>query len=542
MPEVELTVRWADGHAQSARSPSRAIERWLVEGAVYPCDELAQRVQQGAEAASQRVRERYGHACGAAAQLSRELLAGAARHGVAADAPARVERLRRIVGPALGPGPARLPAHVDVAVIGGGQAGLTTSWYLRQHDVEHLVLERDRVASSWLRQRWDSFCLVTPNWQCRLPGHGYAGAEPDGFMVKEEIIDYLEAFAGSFAVPLYEGVTVDTVAQDGGSGFVLSTARGEVHADQVVLAVGGYHSPRWSPLAAQLPPTVTQLHSSTYRNPSSLPDGAVLVVGTGQSGAQIAEDLQVAGRDVHLSVGSAPRVARFYRGRDCVAWLEDIGHYDLPVDEHPEGPEVARREPNHYVTGRDGGHDIDLRAHALDGLKLHGRLQQVRGETLSFSGDLRENLDHADATAERIKDTIDQWIEAQGIDAPPEPRYEPVWEPDGDGSAELDLAAAGVRSIVWATGFRSDWSWVEAPGFTRDGYPCHARGVCEVPGLYVLGLPWLYTWGSARFAGVARDAEHVAERIAELALIPEAVSGKSSTRRATRSGASTWGQ
>jgi putative flavoprotein involved in K+ transport len=409
-----------------------------------------------------------------------------------------------------------LPAHADVVIVGGGQAGLSTSWYLTRAGVDHVVLERDRVASGWRHGRWDNFCLVTPNFQCRLPGFPYSGEEPDGFMGRDEIIAYVESFADSFDPPVQEGVAVTRVAGDD-DGFIVETDQGSLRAQQVVLCVGGYHAPRLPALAAGLPATITQLHSSQYRNPSSLPDGAVLVVGSGQSGAQIAEDLQLAGRDTHLAVGSAPRVARRYRGRDCVAWLEDIGHYDLPVTDHKEGVAQARREPNHYVTGRGGGRDIDLRAHARDGMTLHGRLSSAEKGFLSFNGDLPANLDAADATAERIKDTIDEWIEAHGIDAPVEDRYEPVWTPDDDGSTPLDLDNADIHSIIWATGFVSDWSWVTAPGFVEDGYPRYERGVSEIDGLYVLGLPWLWTWGSGRFAGIDRDAEHVVERLAAVA-------------------------
>jgi putative flavoprotein involved in K+ transport len=199
-----------------------------------------------------------------------------------------------------------------------------------------------------------------------------------------------------------------------------------------------------------------------------------------------------------------------------VAWLEDIGHYRMPVDEHPEGLS-ARREPNHYVTGRGGGHDIDLRAFARDGMLLHGRLTAAQDGVLRFSDDLRQNLDAADATAERIKDTIDRHIAAGGIDAPAQARYVPVWEPPAevDGSAPLDLAAAGISTVVWATGFRSDWSWLKLPLLGEDGYPTHQRGAStRVSGLYLLGLPWLYTWGSGRFAGIDHDAAHVADAIA----------------------------
>ena len=524
MPEVELSIRWADGHVQHGVSPSRAIERWLVERAVYPRDELAARVRRGLGEASDRVRERYGYACTAAAELTETLLRGAELHGGAPDAPATVQRLRRRTTAPAAPRPtSRLPSHVDVAIVGAGQAGLCASWYLRRRGVEHVLLERDRIAGSWRDGRWDTFCLVTPNWQCRLPEHPYAGPDPDGFMGRDDIVRYVESFAASFDPPVHEGVEVTRVARRGRSGFSVSTTEGDVHAHQVVLCVSGYHRPRRPAIADALPRELTQLHSSQYRNPSSMPDGAVLVVGTGQSGAQIAEDLHLGGRDVHLAVGSAPRVSRRYRGRDCIAWLEDIGHYDMPVEDHPKGVRAARHEPNHYMTGRDGGHDIDLRAFAADGMSLHGRLRDARHGVLSFEGDLRDNLDGADATADRIKDTIDEWISREGITAPEEARYRAVWQPPGDGSAPLDLRAAGVRSVVWATGFVSDWSWVTVPSFQRDGEPRHTRGICDATGLYVLGLPWLYTWGSGRLAGIARDAEHVADRVAALARVPTAL-------------------
>lgn len=223
MPEVELTIRWADGHVQSGRSPSRAIERWLVEHAVYPRHELAQRVRHGLAEASDRVRQRYGYACRVAAQLSEELMAGAAAHGVNDAAPATVERLRQVSAPITYPPPARLASHVDVAVVGAGQAGLAASWHLRHQGIEHLVLERDRIASSWRSQRWDTFCLVTPNWQCRLPEFPYAGDDPNGFMVKDEIIEYVEGFAASFGPPLHEGVTVQRISRTGRRGFLLDT-------------------------------------------------------------------------------------------------------------------------------------------------------------------------------------------------------------------------------------------------------------------------------------------------------------------------------
>jgi putative flavoprotein involved in K+ transport len=515
MPEVSFTIRWPDGTSQLGRSPSRAITELITEGGVYPCPEFVRRARDGLNAASDRVRERYGFACTAAAEQLDAIQAGAARQSADPDGLVAVERLRVDPPDLRLPPPDRLDGHHEVIVVGGGQAGLAVSWCLRDQGVEHVVLERHRVGHAWREERWDAFCLVTPNWQCQLPGHPYPGGDPDGFMVKEEIIGYLDRYVDSAVPPLHEGVRVTEVAADG-DGFRVSTSHGTLSADRVVLAVGGYHLPSLPAIAGRLPSRVTQLHSSTYKNPSSLPDGEILVVGSGQSGAQIAEDLLLAGRDVHLCVGSAPRVARFYRGRDCVAWLEDMGHYRMPIDEHPQGL-AARREPNHYVTGRDGGRDIDLRRHAAAGMRLHGRLLACDGATLSFGGDLAKNLDAADATAERIKDAIDRWIDKQGIDAPQEARYVPVWQPPASPSETIELADAAITTVIWSTGFRSDWSWVKLPAFDGAGYPTHHRGVTSVDGLYVVGLPWLHTWGSARFAGIARDAGFVAEHIAERA-------------------------
>lgn len=517
MPTVDIAIRWADGTLQTGESPSRAIERFIVAGGAYPRDELRRRLSDGLQAASDRVRERYGMACTAAAAEAQEFEAGALEHGGGPEAIGRVERVA-VSEPRPHRASDELPGHVPVAVIGGGQAGLSVSRHLSDAGVEHVVLERKRVACNWIDQRWDSFCLVTPNWQCQLPGYPYAGGDDDGFMLRDEIVDYVRGFAASFDPPVHEGVAVQRVALAPEGGYVIDSTHGSLTADQVVLAVGGYHRPKLPRMAERLPPSVSQLHSSTYTNPDSVPDGAVLVIGSGQSGAQIAEDLALAGREVHLAVGSAPRVARFYRGRDSIAWLSDMGHYDMAITDHPEGL-AARHEPNHYMTGRGGGRDIDLRAHAAAGMHVHGRLAST-GPVLSFAADLAANLDGADATAERIKDRIDSWIDAQGIDAPTEARYQPIWAPDGDGSEPLDLAAENVHTVIWATGFVSDWSFVEAPAFDGRGYPVNVRGVTAVPGLYVLGLPWLHTWGSGRFAGIARDAAYVSERVLERLEVP----------------------
>lgn len=406
--------------------------------------------------------------------------------------------------------PSPEPQHLPVIVIGGGQAGLSVSWHLKQRGIEHLVIEKHRVGHAWRTERWDSFCLVTPNWQCRLPGFPYAGTDTQGFMLREDIVNYVEAYARSFAPPLIEGVTVTRLARPGRV-YEVETTQGHYTADQVVLAVGGYHTANIPRLAERLPPEMVQLHSSSYRNADALPPGAVLVVGTGQSGCQIAEDLHLAGRTVHLCVGSAPRSPRMYRGKDVVEWLESMGYYDMPIHEHPQRERV-RQKANHYMTGRDGGREIDLRKFASEGMRLHGRLKDMQGTRLMFGDDLRRNLDSADATAESIKKTIDQYIERAGIRAPVEAPYVPVWQPS-DEPQEIDLVAAGITTVIWCNGFKADFRWVQIPVFDGTGYPGHERGVTPVEGLYFIGLPWLYTWGSGRFSGVARDAEHLATRI-----------------------------
>jgi putative flavoprotein involved in K+ transport len=397
-------------------------------------------------------------------------------------------------------------------IIGGGQAGLSLSYYLRQRGIDHLVLEKHEPVHAWRDQRWDTFCLVTPNWQCRLPDWEYRGPDPHGFMKKDEIVDYLDGFVKHVDAPLLDHCAVRRVAPRDG-GFAVSTSRGDFTADHVVACSGGYHVPIIPRLAERLPRDILQLHSEQYRNPQALPPGAVLVVGNGQSGSQIAEDLHLAGRRVVLATGDAPRCARFYRGKDVVDWLAEMDFYEMPVDAHPLR-EGVRDNTNHYVTGRDGGRDIDLRRFASEGMQLYGLLKGLDGETLQFAPDLGANLAHADKVYNGINAAIDKHIAQHGIQAPPASVYAPVWEV-AEERERLDLRAAGITSVLWCIGFQPDFSWLEAPVFNGRGQPGHVRGVTACRGLYFLGLPWLHTWGSGRFSGVARDALHLADTIAE---------------------------
>ncbi len=404
------------------------------------------------------------------------------------------------------------PEHHDVLIVGGGQAGLSASHCLRERGIDHIVLEKSTALHTWRDRRWDSFCLVTPNWQCKLPGWEYAGDDPHGFMVKDQLVDYLEGFKRHVAAPLREGVAVQRAAPRAGGGFAVATSAGAFTADQLVVASGGYALPVVPRFAERLPASIVQVHSEQYRNPASLPAGKVLVVGCGQSGAQIAEDLHLAGREVVLATGHAPRCARFYRGKDVVAWLAEMGYYDIPVTQHPLR-EGVRDNTNHYQTGRDGGRDIDLRRFALEGMALYGTLLDLDGDTLRFAPNLADNLDHADRIYNGINASIDAFIAKQCIEAPPASVYEPVWRPAAE---RTSLALDGIAAVVWCIGFLPDFGWLDAPVFNGRGQPAHLRGVTSVPGLYFLGLPWLHTWGSGRFSGVARDAAYLAEQIEAL--------------------------
>lgn len=402
--------------------------------------------------------------------------------------------------------------HYKVVVVGGGQAGLSTSYHLTAQGIEHLVLEKHRAMHAWETQRWDNFCLVTPNWQCDLPGHPYRGDNPDGFMKKDEILAYLAGFRARVDPPIREGVAVRRVSARPEGGFHVATTSGDVSADNVVVASGGYHEPIVPRMAERLPPEIAQIHSAQYRNADQLPEGAVLVVGSGQSGAQIAEDLHLAGRKVFLAVGNAPRCARFYRGRDVVTWLADMGYYDMPVEEHPLR-EGVRDNTNHYVTGRDGGRDIDLRRFATEGMELYGVLRDYDGGDLVFEPNLAAALDEADRVYNGINAAIDRHIAEKGLAAPPPSVYEPVWQPEGE-RERLALAGSGIAAIVWCIGFRPDFRWLDVPVFNGAGQPQHRRGITAREGVYFVGLPWLHTWGSGRFGSVGRDAAHIVADIA----------------------------
>jgi len=401
--------------------------------------------------------------------------------------------------------------HHCVIIIGGGQAGLSLSYYLTQKNIEHIVIEKNTALNAWKQKRWDSFTLVTPNWQCQLPNHPYLGDDPNGFMKRDEIIDYVDGFIDKVNAPIIENTSVIGCKKLEPSFYEVNTSRGIFTANHIVVATGAYHHPIVPKLSATIPADIHQIHSEQYTSAKELPEGNVFVIGSGQSGAQIAEDLHIEGRKVYLATGSSPRCARFYHGRDVVDWLADMDYYDMPVEKHPL-KEGVRDNSNHYVTGRDGGRDIDLRKFAFDGMELFGQMKDFNGREFLFDETLKENLDTADDTYNRINQKIDKYILDNNINAPIGESYTPVWEPETE-RASLSLSQSGITSIIWCIGFKHDFSWIDCDIFDAKGYPQHQRGITTEAGLSFLGLPWLHTWGSGRFSGIARDANYIADHI-----------------------------
>ena len=405
--------------------------------------------------------------------------------------------------------------QVETVIIGGGQAGLALSYYLNMQGRAHLVLEQGRVGEVWRSGRWDSFTLNTPNWMTQLPGFPYQGDDPDGFLPREDIVAYLEQYAASFHAPLQCGVQVTAVKQEpGGDGYLVEAEENMLKARNVVLATGAYPKPKLPRASAALSGDICQLHSSEYRNPQMLPAGAVLVVGTGQSGCQIAEDLYENGRQVYLSTSSCGRAPRRYRGKDGSWWLARLGFWDRTLDQLPSPN--ARFACNPHVSGNHGGHDINLRHFARQGICLLGRVQAAMGKLIILAPDLEENLARADAFAAQITREIDEYIKKAGIEAEAKSTSD---EAPSNGTTPtkpiltLDLQAAGISTVIWASGYQFDFGWVQFPVFDQAGYPVHRRGVTAFPGLYFLGLHLLHKIKSELLYGVGEDAAFIASVI-----------------------------
>ncbi|MGW0202874.1 NAD(P)-binding domain-containing protein [Nonomuraea sp. NPDC003201] len=403
--------------------------------------------------------------------------------------------------------------HVTTVVIGAGHAGLAASHFLRERSLDHLVIERGEVANSWRRERWDSFRLLTPNWQSRLPGLRYEGPEPDGYMTTKEVTQFIERFAAYSRAPVRTGTNVTSVRRTG-DGYHVTTSRGEIRCRTVVIASGACNRPAVPIFSDAVPSSVEQLTPFDYRAPDRLPDGGVLVVGASATGVQLAAELRGSGRPVTLSVGEHVRLPRTYRGRDVLWWMDASGVWDQRYDEIDDLAR-ARRLPSPQLVGTPERGTLDLNALTSMGVELVGRWAAARDGCALFSGGLRNVFSLADLKMERLLGTFDEWARTRGRDVgagPPE-RFAPTRVPES-ARLRLDLRSGEIRSIVWATGFRPDYGWLDVPVVDEKGRLRHDGGVVDSPGLYALGLPVLRRRRSTFIHGIEDDAREVIDHLA----------------------------
>lgn len=398
---------------------------------------------------------------------------------------------------------------IETIIVGGGQAGLSTSYYLNQLGREHMIFEQaEKAGNAWRNHRWDSFTLVTPNWTIQLPGAHYNGDDPDGFLPRDEIVAYFEQYVDSFDLPVQFNTSVQEIAPlEDGSGYQVKTGDSTYQARNVVMATGSFQKPKIGAFSAGIPADILQLHSGQYRNPDQLPDGAVLVVGSGQSGTQIAEELYQSGRTVYLSTCSAGRGPRRYRGKDVFSWLVDTGFMEQTVD-RLESPK-HRLGGNPHVSGRDGGHSLNLHQFARDGVILLGHFAGALDGKVILLPDLKENLAKADKFERELAGLIDRHVESNDVDAPPETLPDLQDGYSTKDITELDLKTAGIQTVIWAMGYTSDYSLVRLPVTDEDGFPIQQRGITPHPGLYFIGTIWMHKRKSPLFLGVGEDAEYI---------------------------------
>ena len=400
--------------------------------------------------------------------------------------------------------------HVETLIIGGGQAGLTMSHMLSRSRCPHLVLERGRIGERWRSERWAGLRFQFPNWSVRLPDFPFPCAEPDGFATSNEIVAYLEAYSQLVNPPIRCGVAVLGL-QGGmdGNAILAQTPLGSFAARNVVIATGPYQRPVVPQLIAE-DCDLFQVHASAYREPQQLPSGAVLIVGSGASGAQIAEELLRAGRKVYLSVGRHKRMPRRYRGRDLIWWLAKMGLDRTPVEKRGSDATLP------LITGAYGGHTIDFRVFVEQGITLLGRLRSGRGRVLEFANDLAESVAYGDSAYYAFLDLVDEYVAGNNVNLPAEPTARAKLRDPHCIAApmrQLDTRATGLSSVIWATGYAFDFSWIQLPVLDATGVPTHVQGVAPVPGVYFLGLPWLSKMNSSFLSGVGDDAARIAERI-----------------------------
>jgi len=414
-------------------------------------------------------------------------------------------------------------SEFDVVVVGAGQAGLGIGYFLQRSEFRFTILERGEIGESWRSQRWESFAVNTPNWMNGLPGSPYAGSAPDGFYLRDELVASFEQHAERHSLPIQRGVTVELVeASEGSPGFAVHTVdaqgrRPVLLTRSVVVAAGLMQSPKIPAITGRLPSSVAQLHASEYRAPGLLPDGAVIVVGSGQSGCQIAEDLAAAGRAVYMCTSKVARVPRRYRGRDALEWMKELGKWGETVSDLPDPRMEFAAQPQVSGVGQLGK-TVSLQALQRQGIRLMGRLSSVRDHRVNTDDGLADHIAFADAFSAEFKRNVDTHIDIHGLDHPAED-IDPADTPAGPdvaaaGMTALDLGEAGVGTVIWCTGFTTSFDWLRGPVVDEHGRPIHVRGVSPVPGIYFLGFPWLHTRKSGIIYGIEEDAGHIEEAIA----------------------------
>ena len=400
--------------------------------------------------------------------------------------------------------------HTDTLIIGGGQAGLSMSRCLTEYQIDHVILERGRVAERWRSERWDSLRLLTPNWQSRLPHFRYSGTEPDDFMTMPGFIRHLERYAESFEAPVQTGTTVQAVERLNNRRFRIATDNGDWSANNVVVATGFCDIPRVPAFSAAMPKRIVQVVPSEYRNPSQLPQGGVLVVGASATGLQIAEELAAAGRKVTLAGGTHIRVPRRYRGKDILYWMDTMGAFNAPAD-----PTEERKTPPPQLVGTPENRDLDLGGVQKKGVRLAGRATSAQGDRVYFADDLKAKVETADAQMMELLDKIDGFIESSGALAPAADFDSITTVNVRTAPTVLDLRTENIRSVVWATGYERRYPWLKVPVLDDHGEIRHEHGVTPEPGLYVLGMRFQRTKGSNLVDGVGRDAEGLSKHLAE---------------------------
>jgi putative flavoprotein involved in K+ transport len=412
-----------------------------------------------------------------------------------------------------------LPERTTTVVIGAGHAGLTASHFLSERAIDHVVLERGEVANSWRRERWDSLRLLTPNWQSRLPGHHYDGPDPDGYLTMREVVEFIDGFAARSRGPIRTGTTVNSLRRTE-DGYHVTTDSGEIACRTVVIASGACNRPAVPRLRAAVPDTVEQVTPFGYRGAEALPDGGVLVVGAAATGVQLAAEIRRSGRPVVLSTGEHVRMPRTYRGRDVLWWMDASGLWNERYDEVPDLTR-ARRLASPQLAGTPERATLDLNALTELGVELVGRAATVRDGELLFSGGLRNVISLADLKLDRLLNTFDEWASASDLDAKPPERFEPTRVPASP-RLRLDLRGGEIRTIVWATGFRPDYTWLDVPVVDEKGHLEHDGGIVDSPGLYALGLPVLRRRKSTFIHGIEDDAREVIDHLTSyLAAVPK---------------------